>query len=185
MGLPSIHREGRMVNVRKAPFIVTAQAVPTLLDQHAALEWACEVIVDAGQAGAHWIIFPQAAIPSYPDWVWTIRPGDDPLLDELRAAALAGAVPIPGDVIDRLCRVAQRARINVMIGLIERETASGGTAYYHTLLAIDAAGRMLGRYRWHIIASVARLVWLPGDGSASAHREQQRQAQDTSSVRGI
>jgi predicted amidohydrolase len=174
-----------MVNVRKAPFIATGEAVPTLLDQHAALEWACEVIVDAGQAGAHWIIFPQAAIPSYPDWVWTIRPGDDPLLDELRAAALAGAVPVPGDMIDRLCRVAQRARINVVIGLIERESASGGTAYYHTLLAIDAAGRVLGRYRWHIAAGVARPVWLPGDGSASAHREQQRQAQDTPSVRGI
>jgi nitrilase len=174
-----------MVNVRKAPFIVTAQAVPPLLDQHAALEWACELIVDAGQAGAHWVIFPEAAIPSYPDWVWAIGSGDDPLLDELRAAALAGAVPVPGDVIDRLCRVAQRARINVMIGLIERETASAGTAYYHTLLAIDAAGRVLGRYRWHIAASVARLVWLPGDGSTSAHREQQRQAQNTSSVRGI
>src|SRR6059036_329750 len=108
MGLPSLHREGRMINVRKALFILTAPAVPTLLDQHAVLEWACEVIVDAGQAGAQWVIFPEAAIPSYPDWVWAVRPGDDPLLDELHAAALAGAVLIPGDVIDRLCRVAQR-----------------------------------------------------------------------------
>ncbi len=174
-----------MINVRKAPFIVTAQALPTLLDQHAALEWACEVIVDAGQAGAQWVIFPEAAIPSYPDWVWAIRPGDDPLLDELHTAALAGTVPIPGDVIDRLCRVAQRARINVVIGLIEREIASCGTAYYHALLAIDAAGRMLGRYRWHIAASGARLIWLPGDGSAPAQQEQQRQASDTLGVRGI
>jgi nitrilase len=174
-----------MGNVRKAPFIVTAQAVPTPLDQHAALEWACELIVDAGQAGAQWVIFPQAAIPSYPDWVWAVRPGGDPLLDELHAAALAGTVPIPGDVIDRLCRVAQRARINVLIGVIEREAASGGTAYYHALLVIDAAGRMPGRYRWHIAASGASLVWLPGDGSASAHPEQQHQAQETPSVRGI
>src|SRR5690242_20680070 len=84
-------------------------------DLDARLERACELIVDAGQAGAHWIIFPEAYLPGAPAWLWAVPPGDT-TAGLLHAMALASTVVIPGAVSDRLCRVAQRSRVGVVIG---------------------------------------------------------------------
>ncbi len=65
-----------MSNVQNVPFrVAVAQVAPVFLDRVATLEKACELIVDAGLAGARLIVFPAAFIPGYPAWVWTIPPG--------------------------------------------------------------------------------------------------------------
>jgi len=56
-----------MVNMRPTPFTVAvAQATSIFLDRTATLEKACELIVDAGRAGARLIVFPAAFISGYP-----------------------------------------------------------------------------------------------------------------------
>ncbi|MGH2481214.1 MAG: nitrilase-related carbon-nitrogen hydrolase [Ktedonobacteraceae bacterium] len=56
-----------------APFTVAVvQATPVFLDRAATIEKACELIARAGHAGARLIVFPEAFIPAYPAWVWTI-----------------------------------------------------------------------------------------------------------------
>ena len=71
-----------------AQTIVVENHLPRTLHTHdSALEQACERIVDAGLAGAHWAIFPEGYIPGYPNWIWTVHPGDHPLLSALRAEA--------------------------------------------------------------------------------------------------
>jgi len=114
----------------------------TILDSEALLERACELIVDAGQAGARWIIFPEAYLPGGPAWLWRGLDGEAGAR-ELHTAALARAIVIPGAISDRLCRVAQRSGVGVAIGLVERE----GSACYSSLLIIDAQGRICGHYR--------------------------------------
>jgi nitrilase len=126
-----------------------------------ALERACEMIVDAGLAGTRWAIFPEGYIPGYPDWLWAIDPSAEPSLDALRAEALAGAVCIPSDITDRLCAVAQRARVNVVIGLIERDDAAGAS-YFNTLLVIDLLGRIVGTYRAQLSSLADPRVWVSG-----------------------
>jgi nitrilase len=163
----------------QAIVVAAALAAPSVLDRDSALERACELIVDAGQAGARWIVFPEAAIPGYPPWIAGIQRSDDPLLDELYTEATAHAVSIPSDVTDRLCRFAQRARINVLIGLLECAANVGGTTIYTTRLLIDAEGRILGRYRAPIAAGDGHLVWTPGDGVSSEDMGK------TAPVRGI
>ena len=111
-------------------------------DLDARLERACELIVDAGQAGAHWIIFPEAYLPGAPAWLWAV-PHGDATAGVLHAMALASAVVIPGAVSDRLCRLAQRSHVGVVIGLIERANDTCSSS----LLVIDAHGRICGHYR--------------------------------------
>jgi predicted amidohydrolase len=106
------------------------------------LERACELIVDAGRAGAGWIIFPEAYLPGAPAWLWH-GPDGDAGARELRALVRASAIVVPGDISDRLCRVAQRSRVSVAIGLVERDDIT----CYNSLLIIDAHGRICGHYR--------------------------------------
>jgi nitrilase len=155
-----------MSHVHPAPLtIAVAQAAPAFLDRTATLEKACELIVDAGRAGARLIVLPAAFIPGYPVWVWTVPPSETGLLNELYGQWLANAVTIPSDVTDRLCRIAQRARINVVIGLNEYEALVGGATCYNTLLYIDARGQLLGKHRSLVLTGAERLVWAQGDGS--------------------
>ncbi|GAC1365759.1 MAG: carbon-nitrogen hydrolase family protein [Ktedonobacteraceae bacterium] len=159
-----------MSNIHHAPFkVAVAQATPVFLDRVATLEKACELIVDAGLAGARLIVFPAAFIPGYPAWVWTTPATQLSSLNELYVHWLANAVSIPSDTTDRLCRVAQRARVNVVIGLNECE-GSGGTCY-NTLLYIDAQGQIMGKHRSLVLVGAERMVWTQGDGSTlQVHR---------------
>jgi nitrilase len=152
-----------MPNLHKAPFrVAIAQAAPVFLDRAATLEKACELIVDAGHAGARLIVFPAAFLPGYPAWIWSIPPDQRWLLNELRTQLLANAVSIPSDTTDRLCRIAQRARINVVMGISECDSAAGGTTYYNTLLYIDARGQILGKHRSSILSGIETRLH-PGD----------------------
>jgi len=125
------------------------------------LEQACEQIVDAGLAGARWVIFPEGSLPGYPAWVWTLYSGADPLLDALRAEVLVNAVPIPSGITDRLCSIAQRAQVNVAIGVIERDDTAGDVSYYNALLLITARGRLVGRYRSPCAIAGVWSEWIP------------------------
>jgi nitrilase len=61
-----------------APFkVAAAQATPAFLDREATIDKACELIAAAGSEGARLIVFPEAFIPSYPDWVWAIPSGEE------------------------------------------------------------------------------------------------------------
>jgi nitrilase len=152
-----------MRTAAQRPFVVVViQAAPVPLDREATIERACELIVDAGRAGARLIVFPATYIPGYPEWVWTIPANEAQRHRELRATLLANSVDVPGDGTDRLYRIARRARVNVAIGVSER--AANGAALYNTILHIGENGDLLGRHRALALASAERLVWTPGDG---------------------
>jgi predicted amidohydrolase len=122
--------------------VVAQPAELVVFDPNARVERACELIVDAGLAGAGWIIFPEAYLPGAPAWIWFV-PHDDAITGGLHALALAAAVVIPGAVSDRLCRIAQRSRVGVTIGVVEHDHGT----YYNSLLFIDAHGRIRSHYR--------------------------------------
>jgi len=126
-----------------------------------ALEQVCERIVDAGLAGARWVIFPEGCLPGYPAWVWALQSGIDPQLDTLRAEVVANAIHIPSDVTDRLCSIAQRAHINVVVGVIERVATNDHLTTYNTLLVITAQGQIVGMYRTALTSTSQRWMWFP------------------------
>ncbi len=160
--------QNMMSHTQPAQTIVAeSHAPPAPHECESALEYACERIVDAGLAGARWVILSEGYIPGYPAWVWALRPGDDPLLNALHAEARANTVRVPSAVTDRLCRVAQRAQVNVAIGVIERDTADDSVAYYNTLLFISAQGRIVGTYRSPCEAT--QRDWVLAANQALAH----------------
>src|SRR5437879_10043478 len=53
------------------------QATPVFLDREATIEKACRLAKEAGANGAELIVFPEAFVPGYPDWVWRSQPWKD------------------------------------------------------------------------------------------------------------
>ncbi len=155
-----------MSNENNTTFKVAAvQAAPVFLDRAATIDKACDLIGTAGHEGARLVVFPEAFIPTYPDWVWAIPPGEEGMLNELYAELLANSVTIPSDATDRLCRAARLANAYVVMGMSERNAEASGGSMYNTLLYMDAQGQILGKHRKLVPTGGERLVWAQGDGS--------------------
>jgi nitrilase len=145
--------------------VAAVQATPVFLDREATIDKACELIATAGREGARLLVFPEAFIPCYPEWVWGIPSGEQGLLNELYSELLTNAVTIPGDATDRLCEAAKLANAYVVMGMSERNVEASGASLYNTMLYIDAQGEILGKHRKLVPTGGERLVWAQGDGS--------------------
>ena len=151
---------------KHATFKVAAvQATPVFLDREATIGKACELIATAGREEARLIVFPEAFIPCYPEWVWGIPSGEQGLLNELYSELLTNAVTIPSNATDRLCEAAKLANAYVAMGMSERNVEASGASLYNTMLYIDAQGEILGKHRKLVPTGGERLVWAQGDGS--------------------
>ena len=155
-----------MTGAGERPFTVAVvQAAPVFLDRAATIAKACELIAEAGRAGARLVVFPEGFVPAYPDWVWAIPPGEQGLLNDLYAELLANAVAIPSDATDALGQAARRAQAYIVMGMSERNAEASGASLYNTLLYIDDQGAILGKHHKLVPTGAERLVWAQGDGS--------------------
>jgi nitrilase len=145
--------------------IAAVQATPVVLDRQATLEKARELISEAARSGARLVVFPEAFIPTYPDWVWRIPPGRHRMLADAYAELLEQSVEIPGPVTERLCEAAREAGVYVVMGLNERNAQASNASLYNTLLYIGPEGTMLGKHQKLVPTAPERMVWAQGDGS--------------------
>ncbi len=88
--------------------IAAVQATPVFLDRDATVERLVGHIEDAARQGAQLVVFPEAVVPGYPDWVWR-RPAwaDGDWYRRLHDQS----VDIPGPVTDRLGKTARDAGV--------------------------------------------------------------------------
>ncbi len=121
--------------------------------------------MEAGKKGADLIVFPEAFISGYPDWVWLIPNSKGADLNELYAELVANAIAIPDDATRKLCKAAKTAKINVVIGVHERNSETSNASLFNSLLFIDEKGIILGKHRKLIPTGGERLIWSGGDGS--------------------
>ena len=145
--------------------VAAVQAAPVFLDRQACVDKACELIAAAATDGARLVVFPEAFVPGYPDWVWLVPGAKKPLLDEMYGELLSNSVAVPGPEIDELCRAAKSAGVYVAIGVNERNSEASGASLYNTLIYIGPDGALLGKHRKLIPTGAERLVWAQGDGS--------------------
>jgi nitrilase len=145
--------------------IAVVQAAPVFLDRGATVARARELIAEAGANGASLVVFPEAFIPTYPDWVWRIPPREHGVLADLHAELLEQSVEIPGPVTDELSRAARQAGVYVAMGLNERNARASNASLYNTLLYIDPEGTVLGKHQKLVPTAPERMVWAQGDGS--------------------
>ena len=145
--------------------IAAAQAAPVFLNKKKTVEKAYKIIQKAGKNGAKLIVFPEAFIPGYPDWVWVVPNSKSKILNDLYAELVKNSVTIPDKSTDKLCKAAKEAKINVIIGMNERNGESSNSSLYNTILFIDEHGKIGGKHRKLIPTGGERLIWAQGDGS--------------------
>ena len=145
--------------------IAAAQLTPVFLNKEKTVEKACAAIAEAGKNGAKLIVFPEAFISGYPDWVWLIPNSKGAELNELYLKLVENAVSIPDKTTDKICKAAKSANINVVLGMHERNSETSGASLYNSLLFISENGEILGKHRKLIPTGGERLIWAQGDGS--------------------
>jgi nitrilase len=145
--------------------IAAVQAAPVYMDRDATVEKACRLMAEAAQSGARLVVFTEAFIPAYPDWIWMIPPGQMSLNQQLYGELLEQSVVIPGPATDRLCQAAREAGVYVVIGVNERNIEGSGGTLFNTLVYIDPDGNLLGRHQKLVPTAPERTVWAYGDPS--------------------
>jgi predicted amidohydrolase len=143
--------------------LAAIQAAPVFFDREASTKKACRLIQEAGAQGATIAAFSETWLPGYPFFTWGSS-SDRQLPWKAAAEYLANAVEIPSPTTDQLCEAARTANIDVVIGVVERDTRTQGTAYC-TLLFIANDGHILGRHRKLKPTHKERAVWGEGDGA--------------------
>ena len=154
--------KGKMEKIIK---VAAAQITPVYLNKQKTVEKACAVIKEAAQNGAKLIVFPEAFIPGYPDWIWLIPNSKSADLNKLYTELINNAVSIPDNSTDLLCKAAKENKINVVMGMHERNSEASGSSLYNSLLFIDDVGNIIGKHRKLIPTGGERLIWARGDGS--------------------
>ncbi len=145
--------------------VAAAQIAPVFMDRAATIDKACETLAEAAANGAKLVVFPEAFVPSYPDWVWVTPAYRNDLHASLYGELLDQSVAVPGPDVDKLCRAAKKNKCYVVIGVNERNTGESAGSVYNTLLFLSDNGDLLGRHRKLVPTAAERLVWRPGDGS--------------------
>jgi predicted amidohydrolase len=142
--------------------LAAIQAAPVYFDREESTKKACRLIEEAGSNGATLAAFGETWLPGYPSFIIVTSAGRRPW----RAAAeyLANAVEVPSATTDQLCEAAKRGNVDVVIGIVERDSRTKGTVYC-TLLFISNTGEILGRHRKLKPSYKERAIWGEGDGS--------------------
>ena len=138
--------------------VAAVQAAPVFLDLDATVARACELTAEAAVHGASLVVFPEAFVAGYPDWVWRAPAWHDA---ELAARLADSAVEVPSAATGQLGQAAADAGVYLAIGVNERD---GGTLY-NTLLYFAPDGSLAGRHRKLMPTGGERVVWGMGDGS--------------------
>lgn len=142
--------------------LAAVQAAPVYLDRDASIEKACRLIDAAGAKGADLAVFGETWVPGYAAFAaWPEKQGFGKHLRQF----VVNGVEIPSPATDALCRAAERAGIDVAIGVAERDSTTQGSIYC-TLLFIGREGKILGKHRKLKPTFFERSVWGEGDGSS-------------------
>jgi nitrilase len=136
------------------------QATPVFLDRDATVQKVCDLTAQAAGEGAGLVVFPEAFVPTYPDWVWrTPAWSDRGFYDVL----LQQSVVVPSAATERMGAAARAAHAWLAVGVNEVET--GGGTLYNTLLYFAPDGALAGRHRKLVATGGERTIWGQGDGS--------------------
>lgn len=118
---------------------------------------------EAADQQARIVLFPESYIGGYPrgsSFGTTVgfRSGEG--REEFRKY-WENAIDIPGNECDQIAQIAKYYRVQIVVGVVERD---GGTLYC-TVLFFSAEGQFLGRHRKLMPTGSERLIWGFGDGS--------------------
>jgi nitrilase len=139
--------------------ICLAQHSPVFLNKEESIKKACSLIKEASDNAAELILFPEAFIPAYPDWVWLLKNSQGAELNALYVKLLDNSISVPDESTKILCNAAKEASIYVAIGINERNSESSNTSIFNSLLIINNEGKIESTHRKLIPTGGERTVW--------------------------
>jgi nitrilase len=147
--------------------VAVIQAAPVLFDCAATIEKACDLIRQAAEQGAQFILFPEAFIPAYPRGLafGTVVGSRSPVGRKIWQRYWENTVEVPGPATRKLGEAAKKANIYLAMGVIERDRERSTGTLYCTLLYFGPDGRLLGKHQKLKPTAGERLIWGEGDGS--------------------
>jgi len=141
--------------------LAAVQAAPVFLNREASVDKACTLIEQAAAKGADLAVFGETWVSGYASFAaWA----NHPKFADLLSRFVLNGVEVPSPATDALCAAARRAGTDVVIGVAERDSTTGGSVYA-TLLFIGREGVLLGKHRKLKPTMYERTVWGEGDGS--------------------
>jgi nitrilase len=145
--------------------VAVVQAASVVLDGPASVARACELIAEAGAAGARLVALPEGFVPLMPRPCWGHGYAEtlSPEAAGLHRALWHNSVDVGGPLAARLARAARDAGAWVAIGINEREDRRPGTLW-NTLLWLSPEGRVAGRHRKLVPTTHERAFWGQGAG---------------------
>ncbi|GGN20432.1 nitrilase-related carbon-nitrogen hydrolase [Streptomyces fuscichromogenes] len=148
--------------------VAAVQAEPVLLDIDGTTDKAVSLIEQAAAENADLIGFPEAFIPTFPNWYETL--GEGAVSRDLDKELFKHSVEVPGAHIEAVADACRRGNINAVIGINERLNGSTGTMF-NTQVHISRTGEILGKHQKYVPTTGERYVHGPGQtGHVNAFR---------------
>ena len=115
------------------------------------------------ESGCQLVVMPEALLGGYPKgFDFGTRVGFRTELGrEQFLAYWQQSIELDGTEVKVLCQLAKRAKMAIVIGVIERD----GATLYCTVLFISDQGELIGKHRKLMPTGSERLIWGQGDGS--------------------
>jgi nitrilase len=143
--------------------IAAAQGTPVWFDRDATIEQVAALTKEAVAHDARLVAFPEAFVPTYPDWVWRTPPWGE-RDREWYARWFEQSVDVPGPACSALGAIAKEHECYLAVPVNERD---GGTVY-NTICYFGPTGELLAKHRKLVPTGAERTVWGSGDGSTLA-----------------
>jgi nitrilase len=142
--------------------VAAVQNSPVFLNQQGTVDLTARLTKEAANQGAKLVVFPEAFVAGYPDWVWVLPAGKKPAISEMFSALLASAVRVPSDTTEQIGEAAREAGVYLTIGINERNSEASDASLFNTLLYFGPDGSLLGKHRKLIPTGGERLMWSQG-----------------------
>ncbi|MBI2290407.1 MAG: nitrilase [Betaproteobacteria bacterium] len=143
--------------------VAVVQAGSFVFDAARTMDKVLSFCEEAGGNGVKLVVLPEAILGGYPKGIdFGARVGSrSPEGREDYRLYWEAAIDVPGPETQRLCKVAAKYKMYIVIGATER---SGGTLYCSALF-FGPDGVLLGTHRKLMPTASERLIWGFGDGS--------------------
>lgn len=125
--------------------VAAVQATPVILDAHASITKAINLLEEAAGDGVRLAVFPETFVPLYPSVRWAHKAARFGGFDEMWTRLWDNSVDVPGPDIDRLVTACAEHDIYCVIGVNERESIRPGTLY-NTMVLLGPDG-LLWKHR--------------------------------------
>ncbi|KAH7392852.1 putative nitrilase [Pyrenochaeta sp. MPI-SDFR-AT-0127] len=145
--------------------VAAIQAAPVAFDLGKSIGKVAKFTTEAAAAGADLVVFPEGFLSAYP-WRYAFDAtigAREPRGREWYAKYYSSAISLSSSEFDILRSIAEKNKVFLSIGIIEKDEA-GGTTLYCTSVLIGKDGTRLSSHRKLIPTAAERLVWGRGAG---------------------